>query len=421
MTSVLASPAGQLALTRPVRWRYHFTDFRLGRFLTTLPLRGVSLSDVLSGAADGTAEVPLTSSAVRDRDPFVATVPRRSCMWAERQELDPGTGRVAATDIPWAGVVMGRDRALGSRTMKLKLVTWPSYFQRRLVPGLIFRQIDKFVIMRTLVSYGVDQPLVDTPEPGVYQNSPHLEPMEYYLGHPDYPGELSGVLADRTYLASDLKPALEAMTELGESGTGFDWRMVPYMESALGDLNALRVRLDLGYPRLGRTAPADLRWSTDAADRRQRWGHVADLSITEDGSAVNNRVTAVGSGTGSDQIRETVEDSAEMLGGYPLYEASLSSSTQEDRTVDTVRGKAQGALAAGLASQVRLSGVKVRGDLPPALSSYAVGDDGTFKVGDTTTGVTETFVGQIIGRTIQPAEPGGTEQVTIDVQGTRAA
>jgi hypothetical protein len=32
-----------------------------------------------------------------------------------------------------------------------------------------------------------------------------------------------------------------------------------------------------------------------------------------------------------------------------------------------------------------------------------------------------TIVGQIVGRTIEPAEPGKTETVTFDVQGTRAA
>jgi hypothetical protein len=46
---------------------------------------------------------------------------------------------------------------------------------------------------------------VDTPDPGVYGDSPHLPPWSRRWRH--HAG--SGVLADRTYLASDLKPTLE--------------------------------------------------------------------------------------------------------------------------------------------------------------------------------------------------------------------
>lgn len=411
MTSLLAAPAA-----RTVRWRYHFTDFRLGRLIATLPLSDVALSDVLNGAADGAAVVPLSSATVRDRDPFSATVPRRCCLWAERQEWVAGS--LAVAEVPWAGIVMKRERSHATRELKLSMVTWPGYFQRRLVGQRILRQWDKFAIFRRLLGDAVTQPAVAYP-PGFYGNSPHTQPLEW-----TGPGAPSGVLADRSYLASDLKPTLEALTELGNSGDGFDWRLVPYMATP-GDLSSFRVRADLGYPRLGRIEPADLRWSTDRADARQRWGYVSDLSITEDGSNVANRLTAVGSGTGTDQIRATVDSSAtyrdENASGYPLYEASLGSSTAEDRTLDTVQSKALGGLLAGFAGEVTLSGVKVRGDLPPTLSSYTVGDDATIKVGETTTGLTETFVGQIVGRTIRPAESGRTEEVTFDVQGTVAA
>lgn len=419
MTAALLAPP----TARLVRWRYHFTDFRTGRYLTALPLSDVTLNDVLNGASDGTGNVNLSSSAIRSRDPFGSTVPRRTCMWAERQEVDPASKAILYTEVPWGGVVMGRERTHSSRVMKLSMVTWAAYFQRRLVGDATFTQADKFRIMRWLVSQAAQQPAV-TGLPGV---SPHLSPLavSYVTNTLVETAALpmSGVLADRTYLATDLKPALQAMTELGSSGAGFDWRLVPYM-AVPGDLSSFRVRLDLGYPRLGRVAPADLRWSTDPADSRSRWGFVEDLTIKEDGSAVNNRITAVGSGTGTDQIRATADSSAtatdELANGYPLYESSLTSSTSEDRTTDTVYGKALGALLTGFASEVVVSGIKVRGDLAPRLSSYSVGDDITAKVADTMTGRTETFMGQLTGRSVAPAQPGRSEQVTMDVQGTVA-
>jgi hypothetical protein len=393
---------------RQVRYRYHFTDFRLGRLVSTLPMVGVSLSDVLSGAASGSGTVPLSAQVIR-RDPFSATVTRRSICWAERQIIDDG--QVTGSTVPWAGIVMKRTRQYAGRAMKLDMVTLPAYLQRRLLTDHTWSQTDKFTIARQLVADAATQPTA-----GAYTTgSPHLAPLLTTTG------PASGVLADRTYLASDLKPALEAVTELGNSGTGFDWHLTPYAATP-GDLSSFAWRLDLGYPRLGRTQPAELRWSTDRADRRQRWGFVEDLTIVEDGSAVDNRTTALGAGTGPDQIRATVNGADvgndELGSGYVLYEGSLGSSTQDDRTMDTVRGKALGGLAAGFASEVQVSGIKVRGDLHPTLDSYTLGDDLTIRVGDAVTGQPVTIVGQLIGRSISPPERGSTEQVTLDIQGT---
>jgi hypothetical protein len=148
---------------------------------------------------------------------------------------------------------------------------------------------------------------------------------------------------------------------------------------------------------------------------------VSDLTLTEDGSNVDNRLTAVGTGSGPDQIRAVADSTGttrdEMRAGYLLYEGSVGGSSNDDRTYDTVYGKALGALLAGFASEVTLSGIKVRGDLAPTLPSYTLGDDLTIKVGEGLTGQPLTFIGQLVGRTIEPAEPGRTEQVSLDVQG----
>jgi hypothetical protein len=411
---------------RRIRYRYHFTDFRLGRLLTTLPMTGVKLDDVLSGSSTGSGTVPLSPQVVK-RDPFSATVTRRSICWAERQVLTAG-GRLASSSVPWAGIVMKRTRQYGGRAMKLDMVTFPGYLARRFVADGTYTQADKFRIFRNLLGYACDQPLVDTADPGVYSDSPHTwilsAPFYGAPANPLVPTNLSGILADRTYLSSDLKPTLSALSELADSGDGFDWRISPIMVTP-GDLTSFAWRLDLGYPRLGRIAPPDLRWSTDRADRRQRWGFVEDLTLIEDGSAVNNQVTAVGSGTGADQIRATVSSLGftrdETRSGYMLFEGQTGGASNDDRTYDTVYGKARGALLAGFASEVQVSGIKVRGDLHPTLDSYELGDDLTIRVGDTITGQPTTIVGQLIGRSIVPPERGGTEQVTLDIQGTVAA
>lgn len=422
MTSLLTAPAGLLARADPrlVRWRYHFTDFRSGRLLATLPMTDTTFDTVLSGASSASGTVPLASEAVRRRDPFGSTVPRRSCLWAERQERDPATRTVIDTRIMWGGVIMGRARQHAARTMKLTAVSWESYLQRRLSGDSTWAAADKFLIMRWLVSEGFMQPT----STGLYPSmSPHTAGLDYALAGalPSPPWNTSGVVADRTYLAADLKPVLENCLELSRSGAGFDWRLVPEWGTP-GDLTTLRVRLDMGYPRLGRTAPADLRWSTERADMRSRWGYVDDLTIAEDGGGVHNRVTALGEGTGPNQLRAVVDSSTttrdESAAGYPVYEASLGSSTQDLRTQDSVTGHARGALLAQLSSETKVSGIKVRGDLAPTVFMYDVGDDATLRIGETTTGQTTQIIGQIVGRSISPPEQDTTEQVTLDIQGS---
>src|SRR5689334_857236 len=140
-------------------------------------MRSVSLSDVLSGAADGAGEIPL-AEIVQRADPFSATIPRRSCVWAERQEIDPATRLVTASAVPWAGIIKKRTRSLLGRSMKLDMVTWPSYFQNRLLTDGTYVQVDKFGIFRSLLAAACAQPAVDTPTPGFYGDSPHTRLLQ---------------------------------------------------------------------------------------------------------------------------------------------------------------------------------------------------------------------------------------------------
>lgn len=368
-------------------------------------MRDAKLSQVLKGSADGSGTIPLTDAVLR-RDPFRATVQRKTVCWAERQEVEPG-GRVVESAIPWSGIVMKRSRKRAGRALSLSMLTWESYWQRRTVGYRVFTQADRFVVMRQLATWAALQP------DGAVM--PHLLPTTL-------PGNLSGDPMDRTYDPTTGKPILEAARELGNAGDGFDWRLIPYRDTDAAA--TFRMRLDLGYPRLGRVAPADLLWSDDENDTLS--GQLLDYSIVEDGSNVNNLVAAYGEGSGPTQLRSSIDAAAvgrDEVGayGYPLYEGSLGGATGELKTQDALDRHVRGAMLAGLASETQLSGIVVRGDLAPAVTRYQVGDDGTFRLAASTTGQPVTIVGQIIGRTIEPQQPGRTEKVTMDVQGTVAA
>lgn len=385
-----------------VRWRYHMLDFLTGNPLAVLPMRSVKLDEVLSGASTGAGEVPLTSPVVQAQDPRAATQPRRSLCFAERLLLDPSTGAVADSSVPWAGLVMGRKQTLGGRGLTLSLVTLPSYWKRRTVKDHSWTDTDPMAVQRALFAEASACGW-DGSTPPVFE--------ELTAATPNTAGQ---VLTTREYLADDGTPALEAGSKVATE-CGFDWRVIPYYDATAG---RFRVRLDQGYPRVGRVAPPDLRWSAD--HNRSRYGFAAAGDIIEDGSNADNRVTALGEGTGPAQLRSTASSQAEMDGGYPIYESMLSSSGLDLRTTAAVQQHATGSLVAGLAGEVRVTGIQVRGDLDPDLASYTVGDDVQVTIRDRLTGQPLTVLGQLIGRSISPAEQDSTELVTLDVQGTAA-
>lgn len=406
--SVATQVAADRVMTRPaVSWRYLFTDMR-GRLLDDLPMTGVSMTEVLSGAGEATGTVNLASRAVQKKNPASLTVTRRTAMWAQRITTDAVTGQVIEAPILWGGPVVGRERSRSGRSMTLRMFSWAGYFASRLVRvDRTFTQADKFLVMRWLFD-----------QCRQFEGGTVAFDTSGIAG-----GQINaGTLHDRTYLASDLQPVLTAAKELAGSGNGFDWR-IAHVRQAGGD-RLFRAILDLGYPRIGRVASQALRWSTSTD--RDRAGELLDYTINEDGSAVYNYAVGLGAGTGPGQLRSVVtarDVGRDEVGsfGYPLWETSLGSSTNQLETQAALDAHTRGAMLAGLASEVQVTNVKVRGDLPPVLTSYAVGDDLTLDIEDEVTPEGVRIVGQMVGRKIEPAEQDRNELVTMTVQGNPVA
>lgn len=387
-----------------VQWRYHFTDMRSGALLATLPLRGAGFTENLSGAGDGEGEVPITSAEVVDRDPWSATIPRRTVVWPERQVIDDRTGRVAEARIMWGGPVTGRDTTRGA--LALRFTSWAGYFQRRMIrTDRTASQVDKFELMRWL-----------------FRQALTVSPVAAFT--PDAFSSLSGVLADRTYLAADEKPVLEAAKELAASGDGFDWRVLHRRHPT--QANRFLAELDLGYPRLGRIASPGLSWAAGAPDEEPRGvaGELLDYKVSETGAA-NNYVTALGSGTGPLQLRSTATGA--MVGrdeegsGWPRWEGTLGGATQELTTQTVIDAHVRGALLSGFASELQIGSVTVRGDLAPYVDSYAIGDDLQLELGRLLRPDSElAVIGQLIARRFEPPEQGRNERVTMTLQGRAA-
>jgi hypothetical protein len=432
VTSVLTTPAGLVAAAPParpqlVRYRYHFTDFMSGALRATLPMTGVSLEDVLGGVGQASGSLNLSDPTVRAQDVASATIPRRSCLWAERMVVDEQRRLLSAT-VQWGGIIMSRVRSRTSRALTVKAVSWEGYLASRLVRDATWVQRDKADILQWLLYAGLGGDILagsqfDPENPWLW-GSRHTAPCwnvpGVVLGSVPDAGYLTGtpliatsVRADRTYLATDLKTILAAAQSLATTGQGYDWRLEPFRDPGTGQL---AVRPLMGGPRLGRTRPPSVVWSSDRNTTRA--GQLLDYTITEDGSATYNMVTALGSGQPPDQLRARATNFAEGTYGYPPYETGASLSSTDDLvTQAALDAHATGILNAGIASEVQVSGVKVRGDLFPTLDTYTVADDATLLIGDSLTGRRLTAVGQITGRKITPPEQGASETVALDLVG----
>lgn len=391
-------------------WRYHFTDMRRGIYLAALPLVGAAFTDVLGGGGGGEGVVPLASPQVRSRDPWAATTPRRTVCWAERLTLDPSTGRAVDSHMMWAGPVLTRKRSRSGRSLSLGMISWAGYWARRLIRlNGTFTQQDRFTIARWLFQQAQYGDGVATTWWGTISALAGIDA-----------GNLSGQLMDRAYLASDLKPVLEAVTQLAGAGDGFDWQFRPARNPSAVGGQQFTATLDLGYPRLGRVAPPDLVWSSKR--NRSRAGYLLDYEVLEDGSAVDNHMVGMGSGSGPTQLRADV--TAAMVGrdedayGYPLWESSIGSSTNDLKTQAAVDAHARGAMFAGLASEYLISNATVRGDLAPVVTSYAPGDDVTLNIADPYSPGQVDVTAKLLGRRITPAENGRTEKVVMTLQPT---
>lgn len=367
-----------------VAWRYTFCDLRTLEPIAQLPLIGAEFEEVLNGAGAGSGSVPITSATVRQRDPWAATTPRRTCLFAQR--VTYLGGRQATAPVLWGGIVWSRKRS--GRSMSLGLATFESYWQRRLTArDRTFSNVDDARILEQIVR---DTEAVPGGSLGL-----------------TYAVTNTGVRSDRTVLASDLKRVLELAESI--SGTTVEWRIVPSYNAQLGRF-ALQVQIG---PRVGRAVAPHLQWVSKG--RARAVNEVLGYELTEDGSETYNRIVALGSGTGTTQLRAVANASdvgnTEVADGYPLLEGSLGASTNELETQAYLDRHARDELLIGQASETQVTSLTVRGDRGPGIETYGLGDNVELRLNDPLQQIPRTFYGRILGRKLQPGQQGRNETV----------
>ena len=184
--------------------------------------------------------------------------------------------------------------------------------------------------------------------------------------------ETSGLLINRSFGAYEQKTVYSAIQELSQSGSGFDFAIVP----SYSPTGAIVKTLRLGYPLLGN------RWSaTDVSDPVFEFpaGNTVSYSYSEDGSVVANSFTAIGSGSNEGQQQRTATNIDQLRAGWPLLEDVGSYSDISDLTL--LGNLAVGRLTAVIEPPVALQMV-VPPYTDPILGTYAIGDDIRVRIRD---------------------------------------
>lgn len=372
---------------RRVAWRYTFCDLLTRRPLARLPLVDAELSEVIGGPAEGTGRVPLTNDLIRAADPWTATRQRRTLCFAQRTVTAGDT--VVAAPCLWAGIVWKRVRS-GS-DMKLTMSTVESYLAQRLVPtDRTFAAAEDAAMLRTILA---DSEAVPSGALGLVLGATTL-----------------GTYSDRTVLASDLKTVLETVQSIAANGA-FEWRIQPGYDPSTGGFT---LTLVIGRP-LGSAANTALVWSTAPGGRPGN--EVLGYELTEDGTGVPNRVVGIGAGDPPDQLRSVALSSDvgpdELAAGYPLLESGLGSSTNDLVTQAAVDRHTRSELTAMRGAETRITSLTVRGDRGPTVDTYSLGDTLGLNLDDPLQQTPRLLSGRILGRKIQPVQPGRTERVAM--------
>lgn len=285
----------------------------------------------------------------------------------------------------WSGVFWDDNHySAAGGTLPMAFKTVESVFgMREIRDNLTYGNTDQFDIIRSLFTYAMAKP------GGQIANLF----MDTSLK--------SGVLRNRTYLASDRANVLQAAMDLGNVDNGFEWTFNPTWVDYTG--GTLGWRLALGYPTLGVSVPAGriLRYP----------GNLTDYSWPRTTSQSANSLVAVGdTNTNSSAQMQSVTpahgyNATEIADGYPLQELSISYAGSGITDVATLNAHADDDMR-------RLSGILVNPtftlslDKAPGLARINIGDTLPFDLTSTRhpRGITGTI--RVAKIEIKPTDPG---------------
>ncbi|MGW4695146.1 hypothetical protein ACWEO1_22520 [Kitasatospora cineracea] len=277
-------------------------DLRTDRLLERLQLIGVTYDDYIgrTGSLSGTVPIPDQATARRVRDTML---PGRTAVHLERR-TDAGAALV------WSGVLWTRTPTADDRglyTCPITAAGLESWLRghRMLTDTLAWAGADQLAIARALVAYAQG---VSGGDLGIEMDN----------------SQTSGVLRDRTYLATDLPRIGDLLDQLAAVDGGPEWRIQVYADSAGVRHRALRLGTPLLTVGLG-----DVMLDQPGPVR----GHALPEDATQMATAWQSRGATINSNQASSSVplmSSLLVSSPDIAAGWPRLDGSSDHSTVTD-------------------------------------------------------------------------------------------
>lgn len=211
---------------------------------------------------------------------------------------------------------------------------------------------------------------------------------------------------------------LQAHQDRAQLANGYEWYTALRVLSGTDPLsaNSFREQFILGYPRAGRQIAHGDPCPTFQS-RIDGSGNVISYLMWYDGTQTNNIYWGSGSGYQSSAVQALAVDSSQWTEGFLMTEGQYQNTAISDQV--TLQAYTNAQIIGDIASEFYLYQLAVRGDLPPTLDTYGLGDDITFVADDWIwpDGVAGdrmvTIQSRIVGLTIVPPEGTNGEKVSV--------
>lgn len=354
--------------------RYIFGDLRSGLVTNEISLQGVTINSKLNAVGNMGATMVLDQSGQSNEDLINATIPGKSFVVVERD------------DVPiWDGIVWTRTYQAQSKTVQLSMRTREGYLENVLVDSDIaytgMEQRNIMVNLFNLLQSDPNRNLGITVPPATYPDA---------------------VLRTMSVLATEYKTFFSVISSIADGDVGFDWTIET---QRVGDsyLRSLRI----GYPYLGATEAGALTFDYP--------GSITNYYETEGMSDAGTRVYLLGAGEGSGMVTAIGDNTEMYTNGWLRYDETYSRKdiTEIEQAQDLVNQQK-------LLRKPPMATLKVfvKADLEPVFGSYGLGDTATISIRDArhpAPGIT--FVSRIIAFDYRPPSDDNIESAELIFQG----
>ncbi len=331
-------------------------DLRTNIILAELPIRGASVTNVLSDVGDFQGSVKVGDRRLEKVDLHAATLPGRTALYLDRNGV-----------IVWGGIIWRRRYDATSSRLNLVGNTFESYAHKRLL-GKSLRYIDTDMLEIARQLY-IEMQAVSGGNIGILT-----------------PPAASGQLKTRRYRWQETPIFGEMLENLANNEPGFDYNVDVFYNTD----GVITKNLMLGYPQIGQPTR-----NTNIVFEYP--GTITHFDDDEDAVDGCNEFIAMG----ADDTRRAIASNPRSIdSGYPLLQKSLSLSTaSRDRLEAHAREElAVRALPLQTIDNLKLDPAKV------TIGDFRPGDGARLELNTPYHGKT-TLRFRIASLTLRPADP----------------